>query len=80
MSYALPITTESRCLVKTILVLFFCLIAFSASAQEYVFRGEFVKTYSVNRDDLSRAMVIFHFSRGGAKVIFHPQGQSYLPV
>ena len=29
---------------------------------------------------LSRAMVIFHFSRGGAKVIFHPRGQSYLPV
>jgi len=29
---------------------------------------------------LSRAMVIFHFSRGGAKVICHPWGQGYLPV
>jgi hypothetical protein len=29
---------------------------------------------------VSRAMVIFHFSRGGAKVICHPRGQGYLPV
>ena len=29
---------------------------------------------------LSRAMVIFHFSRGRAKVICHPLGQGYLPV
>ena len=28
---------------------------------------------------LSRAMVIFHFSMGWAKVICHPQGQVYLP-
>jgi hypothetical protein len=30
--------------------------------------------------EVSRAMVIFHFSGGGAKVICHPLGQGYLPV
>jgi hypothetical protein len=42
-----------------------------------------IKQYMFGADvesDLSRAMVIFHFSRGGAKVICHPRGQGYLPV
>lgn len=40
--------------MKTILVVFLCLIAPYASAKEFVFRGDFIETHSVKSDDFMK--------------------------
>jgi hypothetical protein len=48
--------SQLRCVVKNLCVVFLCLIASSASAQQFEFRGEFVKTYSVSEDDFMKTV------------------------